>query len=188
MTSSCGLNESTSCPGICGSNFKCVISEHILQIKLMNTCEIAPRWILLNTFDDQSSLIQVMAWCRQETSHCLIQFWSDLSHYMSSLGYNELTHWCNALLASAYAVDTLCVTFVMESSISKGNLFNQLCLKETWKTHLSYFSKLRWPKQLPEILPEGRYGPVNATCSMIWPLMSGPLLLTWSNFNPSMNK
>ena len=132
MTSSCGLNESTHCPGICGSNFKCVIPEHILQIKLMNTCEIAPRWILLNTFDDQSSLIQVMAWCRQETSHCLIQFWSDLSHYMSSLGYNELTHWYSALLTSAYAVDTLCVTFIIRNHLSA----RVICLTNyVWRKH-----------------------------------------------------
>ena len=37
--------------------------------------EIALRWMLLDLTDDQSTLIQVMAWCRQETSHYLSQCW-----------------------------------------------------------------------------------------------------------------
>ena len=58
-------------PGRCDSNFKSAISEHMLQIKFMSTsCEIALRWIPQNTFDvDKSSLVQLMAWCRQATSH-----------------------------------------------------------------------------------------------------------------------
>ena len=33
--------------------------------------EIAIRWMLLDFTDDKSTLIQVMAWCRQATSHYL---------------------------------------------------------------------------------------------------------------------
>ena len=44
--------------------------------------EIALRWMPLNLTDDKSTLIQVMAWCRQATSHYLIQFWpSSMSPY-----------------------------------------------------------------------------------------------------------
>ena len=52
-----------------GSNFKSVISEHMLQIKFMSTsCEIAMMWMPRNTSDDMSTLVQVM-------KQCLSQCW-----------------------------------------------------------------------------------------------------------------
>ena len=38
-------------------------------------CEIALRWMPLGLTDDKSTLVQVMAWCRQGTSHYLSQCW-----------------------------------------------------------------------------------------------------------------
>ena len=35
----------------------------------------APRWMPWNLTDDKSTLVQVMAWCHQATSHCLSQGW-----------------------------------------------------------------------------------------------------------------
>ena len=37
--------------------------------------EIALRWMPLDLNDDKSTLVQVMAWCRQATSHYLSQCW-----------------------------------------------------------------------------------------------------------------
>ena len=37
--------------------------------------EIALRWMPLDLIDDKSALVQVMAWCRQATSHYLSQCW-----------------------------------------------------------------------------------------------------------------
>ena len=37
--------------------------------------EIAIRWLLLDLTDDQSTLVQVMAWCHEATSHYLSQCW-----------------------------------------------------------------------------------------------------------------
>ena len=34
-------------------------------------CKISLRWMSLNSTDDDTSLVQVMAWCCQETSHYL---------------------------------------------------------------------------------------------------------------------
>ena len=53
-------------PGMCRSNFGSVMSEQMLQINFMGTCEIALRWMLQNIFDDNSKLVlaQVVAWCR----------------------------------------------------------------------------------------------------------------------------
>ena len=39
------------------------------------SCEIALIWMSLDVFDDQSTLVQVMAWCRQAVSHYLSQCW-----------------------------------------------------------------------------------------------------------------
>ena len=38
-------------------------------------CEIALRWMPLALTDDKSTLVQVMAWCHQATSHYLSQCW-----------------------------------------------------------------------------------------------------------------
>ena len=38
-------------------------------------CEIALRWMPHNFTNEKSILVQVMAWCRQATSHCLNQCW-----------------------------------------------------------------------------------------------------------------
>ena len=37
--------------------------------------EITLRWMPLDLTDDKSTLVQVMAWCRQATSHYLSQCW-----------------------------------------------------------------------------------------------------------------
>ena len=38
-------------------------------------CKLALRWIPLDVIDANSTLVQVMAWCRQATSHYLNQWW-----------------------------------------------------------------------------------------------------------------
>ena len=40
-----------------------------------SSCKIALRWMPLDLPYDKSTLVQVMAWCRQTTSHCLSQCW-----------------------------------------------------------------------------------------------------------------
>ena len=46
------------------------------------SCEIALIWMSLDFTDDQSTLVKVMAWCRQATSHYLSQCWpNSLSPY-----------------------------------------------------------------------------------------------------------
>ena len=63
-------------PGTCASNFKSVILEHVFRIKFVSTfCEIGLRWMPQNTFDDKSTLVQVMAWCHQAASHYLSHCW-----------------------------------------------------------------------------------------------------------------
>ena len=57
------------------------------------SCELALRWMSLDLTDDKSTLVQVMAWCHQATSHYLSQGWPrSLSPY-GNTSPNELTHW-----------------------------------------------------------------------------------------------
>ena len=42
---------------------------------LLSNCPNTCVSMSLNFTDDQSTLVQVMAWCRQATSHCLSQCW-----------------------------------------------------------------------------------------------------------------
>ena len=47
------------------------------------SCKIALRWMPLDLADNKSTLVQVMAWCRQATSHYLSQCWP---RFMSPYG------------------------------------------------------------------------------------------------------
>ena len=63
-------------PGRFQFNFRWVI----FKLTLVNggwsiSSEIALTWMPLDLTDDKSKLVQVMAWCRQATSHYLSQCW-----------------------------------------------------------------------------------------------------------------
>ena len=64
-------------------NFIWVIFKLILMVNGWGiSCETALIWTSLDFTDDQSTLVQVMAWCCQATSHCLSPCWpQSLSPY-----------------------------------------------------------------------------------------------------------
>ena len=62
-------------------NFRWVLFKPITVID--TCCEIALRRMSLDLTDDKSTLVQVMAWCRQATSHYLSQCWP---RFMSRYG------------------------------------------------------------------------------------------------------
>ena len=86
-------------PGKFEWNFRHVIFKQILVIDDWGiSCEIALIWMSLDFTDDQSTLVQAMAWCRQATIHYMSQWWpSSLSPY-SVLGHNELTRELNKMV------------------------------------------------------------------------------------------
>ena len=80
-------------PGKFEWNFMCLIFQ---KISVIDGCvisyELALRWMSLDLTDNKSTLVQVMAWCRQATSYCLSQCWPrPLSPYGVTRP-NELTH------------------------------------------------------------------------------------------------
>ena len=70
-------------PGKFAWNFRHVIFKQIVVIDGWGiSYEIALLWMSLDFTDDQSTLVQVMAWCRQATTHYLSQCWpSSMSPY-----------------------------------------------------------------------------------------------------------
>ena len=69
------INNSLA-PGKFEWNFRHVIFKQILVIDGWGiACEITLMWMSLDLTDDQSTLVQVMAWCRKATSHYLSQCW-----------------------------------------------------------------------------------------------------------------
>ena len=69
-------------PGKFELNFRYVVFKRILVIDGWATsCEIALIWMSLDFIDDQSTLVQVMAWWHQAPSHYLTNVDPDLSPY-----------------------------------------------------------------------------------------------------------
>ena len=82
-------------PGKFEWNFKSVIFKQILVIDGWGiSCKIALIWMSLDFADDQSTLVQVMAWCRQATSHYLSQCWP---RSLSPYGVTR-SQWVNRVL------------------------------------------------------------------------------------------
>ena len=70
-------------PGRFKVNFRWVIFRLILVVNGSGiSCETAIIWVSLDHTYDKSTLVQVMAWCHQATSHYLSQCWPrSLSQY-----------------------------------------------------------------------------------------------------------
>ena len=63
-------------PGRFGCNFKNSIFKLALLIGTFRASfDKVLRWMIQDLTDDKSTLVQVMAWCRQATSHHLSQCW-----------------------------------------------------------------------------------------------------------------
>ena len=63
-------------PGKFEWNFRYLILQIISVVDGWGiSFELALRWMSLDLTDDKSTLVQVMAWCHQATSHCLNQCW-----------------------------------------------------------------------------------------------------------------
>ena len=76
-------------------------------------CEIPLRWMSLDLAYDKSTLVQVMAWCHQATSHYLSQCWPKS---MSSYGFPRPL--CvNPLVASSVLLPTILWNMIILYSV-----------------------------------------------------------------------
>ena len=91
-------------------NFRWVIFQLILVIYGWDIShEIILKWLSLDPTDDNSTMDQVMAWCRQETSHYRSQCWpSSMSQYgvnrpqwlndYQCLNYSKINQWYQEII------------------------------------------------------------------------------------------
>ena len=77
------ISVNSLAPGRLGCHFKTAIFHLVLLIGIFTLSNgNALRWMPWDLTDDKSTLVQVMAWCRQATSHYLNQCWpSSMSPY-----------------------------------------------------------------------------------------------------------
>ena len=75
------------------------------------SCELALRWMSLDLIDDNSTLVQVMAWCRQATSHYLSQCWP---RSLSPYGVTR-PQWVNFYLHPVLIYAQNCVIFIADT-------------------------------------------------------------------------
>ena len=54
--------------------------------------EITLMWMPQNIFDDLSTLVPVMVWCRQAKNHYMGNIDPDVCRLMTSLGHNKLNN------------------------------------------------------------------------------------------------
>ena len=67
-------------------HFKCITFKcGVLSTFISISSVIASRWMPQDHTEDESRLVQVMAWCRQAPSHCLSQSWQRSRCHMLSL-------------------------------------------------------------------------------------------------------
>ena len=100
-------------------NFKSLIFQIISVIDgRVISCELALRWSSLKLTDDKSTLVQVMAWCRQATSHYLSQCWP---RSLSPYGVNR-PQWVNYMWVWGLALDT---GWHSADKIPDGNCYDQ---------------------------------------------------------------
>ena len=63
-------------PGRHGHKFKCLIFEPNLGTGILSImCKTSLMWMPQDSFDDQSTMVQVMTWCLMAARHCLNQCW-----------------------------------------------------------------------------------------------------------------
>ena len=109
--------------------FRYVIFKRILVTDGWGiSCEIALIWMSLDLTDDPSALVQVMAWCRQATSHYLSQCWPrSLSPY-GVTSPQRVNTW--GLLIGFYPLMFEYDTYCQTSNIShtKSQILNVSCI------------------------------------------------------------
>ena len=99
-------------PGRIQLNLRKIIFKLILVTDGCDiSSEIALRWTSLNLSDDKSTLVQVMAWCRQATSHYLNQCWP---RYLSPYGVTRL-QWVNPTVLSHQSLAMTSLSYLLRS-------------------------------------------------------------------------
>ena len=94
-------------------NIKLIIFKLKSRTDIVNiTSKIALRWMPQDLTDDQSTLVQAMAWCHQAPSHYLGLCSPIPMLPYGSLGHNELKLWCLLWSEHKQSIDQVCPSAV----------------------------------------------------------------------------
>ena len=120
-------------PGEFQENFRYVIFKRILVIDGWGiSCEIALIWMSLDLNYEKSTLVQVMAWCCQATSHYLSHCWP---RSLSPYGVSRPL-WVDFFIRDIfYFADTFVVVQIWQISLQLG--CGDTCKIWTWYIQLS---------------------------------------------------
>ena len=131
-------NLNSLAPGRSECDSKNVIFNLVLLIGIFRSShDNAVWWIPQDLTDDKSILVQVMAWCRQASSHYLSQCWPrSLSPY-ASLGHNELI-WENKF-------GILWTERSLESCLSREMIWFEFCTISGWTSRCHICTILTTP-------------------------------------------
>ena len=101
------------------------------------SCKIVLRWMPQDLTDDKSTLVQVMAWYHQATSHCLSQCWH---RFMSQYGVTR-PQWVNAQTHHCYSL--CCIKYISKHRKLKLQTDNRTCwhLKEEKASDILFLRK-----------------------------------------------
>ena len=127
-------------------NFRHAIFKQISVIDGWRICcEIALIWMPLDFTDDQSTLVQVLAWCRQATSHYLSQCWP-----RSLLPYGVIRQqWVKSLKASQRSIITALTRLKLTRKVD-FDLIHNMMLQDSISTIWCY--KIVYQQMLEKIL------------------------------------
>ena len=150
-------------PGKFEWNFRYEIFKQILVIYGWGiSCEIALIWMSLDFVDDRSTLVQVMAWRRQATSHYLSQCWP---RSLSPYGVTR-PQWVNSNSLRKSVLSEICLknSDLLKSSLTLAFFSVVQSLIKFYTKHDSYTISLyanfkissgRW-QPLPCLVQKGR--------------------------------
>ena len=89
----------------CGGNVENIILKLIIESTSMGTyCEIALKWMPRNVTNDKSTLLLVMAWCQQATSHYLAPLLSNRISVIHGSRINYETICCPQFCTYSYQI------------------------------------------------------------------------------------
>ena len=111
----------------------------------------------LNLTDDKSTLVQVMAWCRQATSHYLSQCWPRYMHSVVQIRHSPWK-WSRSLLVITGTSWWARRCLKLPASRSFAQPFFQVQIKQTSKPRVSGLCEgiPRWPMKSPHKGPVTR--------------------------------
>ena len=148
-------------PRICGCHFKCVNFKHNLGVDILSVqVKSIMEWGTEDLADGKSTLVQVMAWCHQATSHYLNQCRATA---LMPYGITK-TQWVHINLISAHfssIISCLQVVFRYEFVIIWIIIIFALFLMTDWFELFSFFIFVNFPQS-----SEQRFSDPRASCDV----------------------